>query len=47
MLHVPFTTSPKLNTNGDPEEKTYKPDVLRWHVDHNSGFKFVITTDKF
>lgn len=41
-----FTTSPKLSTNGDPVEKTYKPDVLRWHVDHNSGFKFVITSDK-
>jgi len=41
-----FTTSPKLTTNGDPEEKTYKPEVLKWHVDHNSGFKFVITSDK-
>jgi len=41
-----FTTSPKLTTNGDPEEKTYKPDVLKWHVEHNSGFKFVITSDK-
>ena len=37
-----FTTSPKLTTNGDPEEKTYKPDVLKWHREHNSGFKFVI-----
>jgi len=41
-----FTTSPKLTTNGDPEEKTYKPEVLRWHVDNNSGFKFVITSDR-
>lgn len=41
-----FTTSPKLTTNGDPEEKTYKPTVLRWHVEHKSGFKFVITTDR-
>jgi len=41
-----FTTSPKLTTNGDPEEKTYKPEVLRWHVDHNSGFKFVISSDR-
>jgi organic radical activating enzyme len=38
-----FTTSPKLSTNGDPESKTYKPDVLKWHVENNSGFKFVIT----
>lgn len=41
-----FTTSPKLTTNGDPEEKTYKPEVLRWHVTHNSGFKFVINSDR-
>lgn len=39
-----FTTSPKLTTNGDPESKTYKPEVLKWHRDHNSGFKFVITS---
>ena len=37
-----FTTSPKLISNGDPEEKTYKPEVLKWHREHNSGFKFVI-----
>lgn len=41
-----FTTSPKLSSNGDPEEKTYKPDVLRWHVEHGSSFKFVIASDK-
>ena len=41
-----FTTSPKLTTNGDPEEKTYVPSVLKWHANHNSGFKFVITSDK-
>jgi organic radical activating enzyme len=37
-----FTTSPKLTSNGDPEEKTYKPEVLKWHVENKSGFKFVI-----
>jgi organic radical activating enzyme len=41
-----FTTSPKLTTNGDPEEKTYKPEVLKWHAEHGSGFKFVITSDR-
>lgn len=41
-----FTTSPKLTTNGDPEEKTYVPNVLKWHVAVKSGFKFVITSDK-
>jgi organic radical activating enzyme len=38
-----FTTSPKLTNNGDPEEKRYKPVVLRWHVEQGSGFKFVIS----
>jgi 7-carboxy-7-deazaguanine synthase len=46
VFKATFTTSPKLSTNGDPEEKTYKPEVLRWHVEHGSGFKFVITSDK-
>ena len=38
-----FTTSPKLITNGDPEEKTYKPEVLKYHSEIGSGFKFVIS----
>ena len=42
-FNATFTTSPKLTTNGDPEEKTYKPEVLEWHKEHNSGFKFVIS----
>jgi 7-carboxy-7-deazaguanine synthase len=46
VFRATFTTSPKLSTNGDPEEKTYKPEVLRWHVTYGSGFKFVITSDK-
>ena len=37
-----FTTSPKLTTNGDPERKTYKPEVLKYHKSIGSGFKFVI-----
>ena len=41
-----FTTSPKLTTNGDPEKKTYKPDVLNWHIKNKSGFKFVISSDR-
>jgi organic radical activating enzyme len=41
-----FTTSPKLRSNGDPEDKTYKPEVLKWHSENNSGFKFVINSDK-
>jgi organic radical activating enzyme len=46
MYKATFTTSPKLTTNGDPEEKTYKPEVLKWHVENHSGFKFVITSDR-
>jgi 7-carboxy-7-deazaguanine synthase len=42
QFNATFTTSPKLKSNGDPEEKTYNVDVLRWHADHNSGFKFVV-----
>lgn len=40
-----FTTSPKLSNNGDPEDKRYKPAVLRWHVLNGSGFKFVINSE--
>lgn len=40
-----FTTSPKLSNNGDPEEKRYKPAVLKWHADNSSGFKFVINSE--
>ena len=45
-LGATFTVSPKLKSNGDPEEKTYKPEVLRWHVNHNSGFKFVVQSSE-
>ncbi len=41
-----FTTSPKLTTNGDPEERSYKPEVLKWHSDNRSGFKFVIASSE-
>lgn len=41
-----FTTSPKLSNNGDPEERRYKPEVLKWHVTNNSGFKFVISKEE-
>ena len=45
-FNATFTTSPKLRSNGDPEDKTYKPEVLNWHSRNNSGFKFVINSDK-
>ena len=41
-----FTTSPKLTTNGDPEKRSYKPKVLKWHSDNQSGFKFVIASSE-
>lgn len=43
--NVTYTSSPKLSTNGDPEEKTYKPEVLRFLVQQNACFKFVITSE--
>lgn len=46
FVEATFTTSPKLTSNGDPQSKTYKPDTLRWHKDHGSGFKFVINSDR-
>ncbi|NBP16578.1 hypothetical protein EBU95_19680 [bacterium] len=46
VYRVTYTTSPKLSNNGDPEEKRYKPAVLRWHVNAGSGFKFVINNEK-
>lgn len=43
IFQATFTVSPKLSTNGDPESKTYVPDVLAWHVRNpGSTFKFVI-----
>ena len=41
-FNATFTTSPKLTTNGDAESKTYKPEVLKYHREIGSGFKFVI-----
>lgn len=40
-----FTTSPKLSNNGDPVEKRYKPEVLKWHAQNRSGFKFVVSSE--
>lgn len=36
-----FTTSPKLSNNGDPEDKRFKPDVLKFLVEQDACFKFV------
>jgi 7-carboxy-7-deazaguanine synthase len=41
-----FTVSPKMSSNGDPVERTYVPDVLNWHIQQNSCFKFVITGEQ-
>jgi len=46
-----FTTSPKLSTNGDPEDKRYKPEVIEWHArnaysDCGSTFKFVVKDEQ-
>jgi len=36
-----FTTSPKLSNNGDPEDKRFKVDVLKYLVEVGACFKFV------
>jgi len=45
-----FTTSPKLASNGDPEDKRYKPEVLEWHAKNagtnHSTFKFVVKDEQ-
>lgn len=46
IVNVTFTTSPKLKSNGDTEEKTYKPEALKWHARFGSGFKFVINSSE-
>ena len=42
---VTFTTSPKLSSNGDPEEKRFKPEVLRFLMQNSACFKFVVKTE--
>lgn len=42
---VTFTTSPKLSSNGDPEEKRFKPEVLRFLMQNSACFKFVVRTE--
>jgi len=44
-LKATFTTSPKLSNNGDPENRRYKPEVLEWHANYGSGFKFVVSKE--
>jgi 7-carboxy-7-deazaguanine synthase len=37
-----FTTSPKLKSNGDPLEKRFKPEVLKYLAINGACFKFVV-----
>lgn len=41
-----FTVSPKLASNGDPVEKRYIPEVLEYHAEQGSCFKFVVRDEK-
>jgi 7-carboxy-7-deazaguanine synthase len=41
-----YTVSPKLASNGDPKEKRYVLETLRFHVDNFSCFKFVIKNEQ-
>lgn len=40
-----FTVSPKLAINGDAFKLRFKEDALSWHVNRNSGFKFVVKNE--
>ena len=41
-----FNVSPKLSNSGMPEERRYKPDVLRaFQATHKAAFKFVVTDE--
>jgi len=42
---ISFTTSPKLASNGDPENKRYIPETLKVHVIQGSDFKFVVQNE--
>ena len=46
IFSATFTTSPKLSNNGDPIDKRYNPEVLRFHVANNSCFKFVVSNSE-
>jgi 6-pyruvoyltetrahydropterin 2'-reductase len=45
-LGASFTVSPKLKSNGDSEEKRYKPEVLKILAENRSCFKFVIQSEE-
>lgn len=40
-----YTVSPKLSSNGDSERLTYKPQVLNFHIEKKSCFKFVVKNE--
>jgi len=48
--YATFTTSPKLSSNGDPEDKRYKLEVLKWHTKksliNRATFKFVVKDER-
>ena len=39
---ITYTTSPKLEFNGDPLVKRYNGQALQWHKSNGSAFKFVV-----
>ena len=43
--YVTFTCSPKLSSNGDPESRRYKPEVLKQLNNCNAYFKFVVQSE--
>lgn len=41
-----FTLSPKMSNNGDPENRRYKPDIIKHHNERGECFKFVINSEE-
>jgi organic radical activating enzyme len=46
IYRATFTVSPKMSNNGDPESRRYKTDVLTYHNELGSCFKFVINSEE-
>ena len=46
LFGATFTVSPKLASNGDAEDKRYKPEVLKQLTEMSSCFKFVVRDEK-
>ena len=46
VYNATFTVSPKMSNNGDAERLRYKPEVLKYHNELGSCFKFVVNSEE-